>query len=115
MYRRLFNVAGLPGERSREGCGQNFSNIIDELELKDLPIRTLYVVGVLENLRRARLDKFLILDDLDSYFGVVFAEAFIRSFPNLLGAGSLERGPLPFRFENLWLKERGPSNLLKDW
>lgn len=32
-------MAGLPGERNREGCGQNFSNIINELELKDLPIR----------------------------------------------------------------------------
>lgn len=67
------------------------------------------MVGVLENLRRARLDKFLILDDLDSYFGVVFAEAFIRSFPNLLGAGSLERGHCLSDLKTCGLKRGVPT------
>ena len=35
-------------------------------------------------------------------------------FPILLDGGGVRRGPIPFRFENMWLKEEGFKELLKD-
>ena len=34
-------------------------------------------------------------------------------FPILLDGGGVRRGPIPFRFENMWLKEEGFKELLK--
>ncbi|RVW37823.1 Transposon TX1 uncharacterized 149 kDa protein [Vitis vinifera] len=36
-------------------------------------------------------------------------------FPILLDGGGVKRGPVPFRFENMWLKEEGFKDLLKGW
>ena len=36
-------------------------------------------------------------------------------FPILLDGGGVRRGPVPFRFENMWLKEEGFKDLLKGW
>ena len=36
-------------------------------------------------------------------------------FPILLDGGGVRRGPIPFRFENMWLKEEGFKELLKGW
>ena len=36
-------------------------------------------------------------------------------YPILLDVGGVRSGPLPFRFENMWLKEEGFKDLLKDW
>ena len=36
-------------------------------------------------------------------------------FPIVLMGGGLRRGPSPFRFENMWLKADGFSDLLKGW
>ena len=36
-------------------------------------------------------------------------------FPILLDGGEVRRGPTPFRFENMWLKEDGFKDLLKGW
>ena len=33
-------------------------------------------------------------------------------FPILLDGTGMKRGPLPFRFENMWLKEEGFKDLL---
>ena len=33
----------------------------------------------------------------------------------LEGGGSQVRGPIPFRFENMWLKETGFKNLIYEW
>lgn len=35
--------------------------------------------------------------------------------PILLDGGGLQRGPSPFRFENMWLKEEGFKDPLKSW
>ncbi|RVW72725.1 Glycerol-3-phosphate acyltransferase, chloroplastic [Vitis vinifera] len=37
------------------------------------------------------------------------------TFPILLDGGGVRRGPSPFRFENMWLKEEGFKELLKGW
>ena len=36
-------------------------------------------------------------------------------FPILLDGGGVRRGLVPFRFENMWLKEEGFKDLLKGW
>ena len=36
-------------------------------------------------------------------------------FPILLMGGGLRRGPSPFRFENMWLKADGFTDLLRGW
>ena len=70
-----FNDIRFPGERNREGRIQRsmrrFSQIIDELELKDLPIqRGQYTwKGGLNNQRMARLNRFLFTDDWEVHFG----------------------------------------------
>ena len=64
-----------PEERNRVGkissSMRRFSHIIDELELKDLPLQGGSFIwrGGLDNQRMARLDKFLVTDDWDAHFG----------------------------------------------
>ena len=36
-------------------------------------------------------------------------------FPVLLEGGGLKRGPSPFRFENMWLEEKGFKDKMKTW
>ena len=36
-------------------------------------------------------------------------------FPILLDGGGVRRGPIPFRFENMWLKEEGFKELFRGW
>ena len=33
----------------------------------------------------------------------------------LLDGGGMQKGPTPFRFENIWLKEEGFIDLVKQW
>ena len=70
-----FNVIHFPGERNREsrimGPMRRFSRIIDEQELKDLPIQggSYTWKGGHNNHRMTRLDRFLITNDWEDYFG----------------------------------------------
>ncbi|RVX06577.1 V-type proton ATPase subunit a1 [Vitis vinifera] len=65
------------------------------------------------------LDRFLVSEDWESRFsGVVQSTLSIPvsdHYPILLDVGGVRSGPLPFRFENMWLKEEGFKDLLKDW
>ena len=36
-------------------------------------------------------------------------------FPILLDGSRVRRGPIPFHFENMWLKDEGFKEMLKDW
>ena len=59
-----------------------------------------------------RLDRFLISDEWENYFGTVNQKILPKPlsdhFPILLtGGGSIVRGPLLFRFENMLLKVEG--------
>ena len=36
-------------------------------------------------------------------------------FPILLEGGGMKRGPSPFRFENMWLEEKGFKDHMKKW
>ena len=98
------------------------SHIIDELELKDVPLQggSFTWKGGLNNQKMARLDKFLVYDEWEAHFGGVVQSMMPRPtsdhFPVLLeGGGLAERGPLPFRFENMWLKADSFKNLINKW
>ena len=64
-----FNMIRFPRERNREGSisgsMRRFSQVIDELNLKDIPLQGGCFTwrGGLNNQRRARLDRFLVTDD----------------------------------------------------
>ncbi|RVW23505.1 Transposon TX1 uncharacterized 149 kDa protein [Vitis vinifera] len=118
-----FNVVRFPSERSREGrltsSMRRFSEVIEELALKDLPLHGGLFMwsGGLNGLSRSRLDRFLISEDWDNHFSGAIQCSLPRSvsdhFPILLDGGGTRRGPIPFRFENMWLKEEGFKELLK--
>ena len=120
-----FNVVRFPSERSREGrltgSMRRFSEVIEELALKDLPLHGGLFMwsGGLNGLSRSRLDRFLISEDWDNHFSGAIQCSLPRSvsdhFPILLDGGGTRRGPIPFRFENMWLKEEGFKELLKGW
>ena len=92
-----------PGGRT--GAMRSFSQVIDDLELKDLPLHGgdfTWARGP-RNQRMARLDRFLISDEWKNYFGTVnhkiLPKPLSDHFPILLtSGGSIVRGPLPFLF-----------------
>ena len=95
----------------RKEIEQAGSQVIDELDMKDIPLKGGLFTwsGGLNNQRMERLDKFLISNDWDLSFGGTTRSLLPRPisdhFPVLLeGGGELDGGPLPFRFENMWLK-----------
>ncbi|RVW56523.1 hypothetical protein CK203_072539 [Vitis vinifera] len=120
-----FNVVRFPSERSREGrltgSMRRFSEVIEELALKDLPLHGGLFTwsGGLNGLSRSRLDRFLISEDWENHFSGASQCSLPRPvsdhFPILLDGGGTRRGPIPFRFENMWLKEEGFKELLKGW
>ena len=74
----------------------------------------------LNNQRMARLGRFPITDDWEVLFGGARQSLLLKPLsshhPILLEEGGCPvRGPLPLRFENMWLKEEGFKNLINDW
>ena len=67
----------------------------------------------------SRLDLFLVSEDWESQFSGVVQSTLPLPVSNhhsiLLDGGGMRRGLLPFRFENMQLKEEGFKDLLKDW
>ncbi|RVW36583.1 LINE-1 retrotransposable element ORF2 protein [Vitis vinifera] len=133
-YRELFweelTFTGVYGptmkcERSREGrltgSMRRFSEVIEELAFKDLPLHggSFTWSGGLNGLSRSRLDRFLISEDWENHLSGAIQCSLPRPmsdhFPILLDGGGVRRGPIPFRFENMWLKEEGFKELLKGW
>ncbi|RVW45209.1 hypothetical protein CK203_067527 [Vitis vinifera] len=116
---------GFPSERSREGrlsgSMRRFSEVLDELALRDLPLQggPYTWSGGLNGQSRSRLDRFLISEDWENHFSGMSQCTLPRPvsdhFPILLDGGGVRRGPIPFRFENMWLKEEGFKELLKGW
>ena len=48
-------------------------------------------------------------------FKVFYPELFFDHCPILLDCRGTRKGPSPFRFENMWLKEEGFKDLLRNW
>ncbi|RVW34945.1 Transposon TX1 uncharacterized 149 kDa protein [Vitis vinifera] len=114
-----------PSERSRvgrlSGSMRRFSEVLDELTLRDLPLQggPYTWSGGLNGQSRSRLDRFLISEDWENHFSGVSQCTLPRPVsdhaPILLDGGGVRRGPIPFRFENMWMKEEGFKDLLKGW
>ncbi|RVW51067.1 LINE-1 retrotransposable element ORF2 protein [Vitis vinifera] len=112
-----FNVVRFLASASRvgrlTGSMRRFSEVIEELALKDLPLHGGLFTwsGGLNGLSRSRLDRFLISEDWENHFSGASQCSLPRPvsdhFPILLDGGGTRRGPIPFRFENMWLKEEG--------
>ncbi|RVW70881.1 putative mitochondrial protein [Vitis vinifera] len=100
---------------------KRFSEVIEDLELKDLPMvgGPFTWIGGVNNQSFSRLDHFLVNEGWDSHFGdtrqFVLPRPVPDHFPLLLDGGGLRRGPSSFRFENMWLKVEGVKDLLKYW
>ena len=95
--------------------------MIDDLDLRNLPLQGgpfTWSCG-LNNQSMFRLDPFLVTEDWESHFSGVVQYPLLRlvsnHFPILLDGGGVRRGPTPFHFENMWLKEEGFKYLLKSW
>ncbi|RVW76326.1 Transposon TX1 uncharacterized 149 kDa protein [Vitis vinifera] len=73
--------------------------------------------GGLNNQSQSRLDRFLVTDEWDRMFNGamqgILARPVSDHYPILLEGGGLKRGPSPFRFENMWLEERGFMDQMK--
>ena len=120
-----FNSILSPKERSREGSlnsdMRRFSKVIEDLELKDLPLLGGLFTwsGGVNNQSLSRLDRFLVNEEWDCRFSgsrqCVLPRPVSNHFPILLDGGGLRRDPSPFRFENMWLKVKGFKDLLKSW
>ena len=120
-----FNIILSQRERSRQGritsAMRRFAQIIDDLGLVDLPLQEGLFTwsGGLNNQSWARLDRFLVtLSWLDQFSNVIqgrLPRPTSDHFPILLEGGGLRRGPFPFRFENMWLKEEGFKDLIRNW
>ena len=114
-----------PSKRSRGGilspAMRRFSEIVEDLELRDLPLQGGQFPwrGGLSNRLKSRIDRFLISNDWESHFPGVVQHVLSRlvsdHFPILLKGEGVRRGPTPFRFENMWLKEEGFKDLLRLW
>ncbi|RVW41542.1 LINE-1 reverse transcriptase-like [Vitis vinifera] len=76
--------------------------------------------GGFNNLLKSRIDRFLISEDWEAHFREciqgVLARPVSDHSPIILDGGGMTRGPTPFRFENMWLKEEGfKEPTLKKW
>ena len=120
-----FNVVRFPNERNREGrimrSTRRFSQVIDEIEMKDILAQGGQFTwkGGLDNCRMARLDIFMISANWDCLFGGVHQSILPRPtsdhFPILFERGRRRATSLaPFRFENMWIKEEGFKDLIRD-
>ena len=97
-----------------------FHDLINYVALVDLPLRggdyTWSRSG--GEAVRSRLDRFLVSLDWEEHFPNSLHTRLPRPlsdhFPITLGKAKLERGNVPFKFENVWFKVEGFSNLVKN-
>lgn len=120
-----FNVILSQGERSRQGrispAMRRFAQVMNDLELVDLPLQggTFTWSGGFQNQAWARLDRFMVSPSwLDQFRNVTqkrLSRPISDHFPIIIEGGGIKRGPVPFRFENMWLKVEGFKDLLRSW
>ncbi|RVW26012.1 LINE-1 retrotransposable element ORF2 protein [Vitis vinifera] len=120
-----FNITLAQGERNRQGrissAMRRFAEVVDDLGLVDLQLQggAFTWTGDLNNMSKARLDRFLVSPCWLDQFSRVSQRRLPRPisdhFPVLLEGGSWRRGSVPFRFENMWFKVEGFKDLIRNW
>ena len=75
--------------------------------------------GGLNNRSKSRIDRFLISEDREAHvqgaIQAVLARPVFDHSLILLDGGGMRRGPTPFRFENMWLKEDDFKEEIRQW
>ncbi|RVW44185.1 Transposon TX1 uncharacterized 149 kDa protein [Vitis vinifera] len=100
---------------------RRFAQVMNDLELVDLPLQggTFTWSGGFQNQAWARLDRFMVSPSwLDQFRNVTqkrLSRPISDHFPIIIEGGGIKRGPVPFRFENMWLKVEGFKDLLRSW
>ena len=100
---------------------RKFSEIIEDLELRDLPLQggSFTWKGGLNNQSHSRLAQFLVSNEWEDHFSgtvqCVLPKPVSDHFPILLDGGGVRSGLMPFRFENMWLKEEGFKEKVQEW
>ena len=120
-----FNVVRFPSERL--GCTRlsshmmDFSDFVEESNLVDLPLGGgpyTWSSGS-DHPSMSRLNRFLVSSDWENFYLDVCQKLMPRPlldhYPILLEVGSMLRGKIPFRFENMWLKTEGFVNKVQSW
>ena len=73
----------------------------------------------MNNQSQSRHDQFLATDNWDSMVNGavqgILPRLVSEHFPIILEGGGLKRGPSLFRFENMWLEEKGFKDQMKKW
>ena len=120
-----FNMVISPNERNSVGRlshpMRRFIEVLNELGLRDLPLQggPFTWRGGHNNQCMSRLDRFLVTADWESQFSNVIQSTLLRPVsdhcPVLLNSDGIKFGPLPFRFENTWLKFEGFKDFLRGW
>ncbi|RVX04675.1 Pentatricopeptide repeat-containing protein, chloroplastic [Vitis vinifera] len=94
---------------------------IAEPEKKELLLHLLqWMPGQgLNNRSKSRIDRFLISEDREAHvqgaIQAVLARPVFDHSLILLDGGGMRRGPTPFRFENMWLKEDDFKEEIRQW
>ena len=120
-----FNAITSLGESIKRGrvtlAMRRFTEVINDLGLRDMPLQggPFTWNGGINGHVMSRIDRFLVSWHWESYFSRAFQCTLPRPvsdhFPILLEGGGIKSGPLPFRFETMWLKSEGFKELLKGW
>ena len=99
---------------------RRFSEVIDELHLKDLPLFDGKYTwsGGSNNSLAFKLNYFLVFDDWEGQFNglvqKIMANPVFDHTPIMLDGGGIRNGKVPFSFENMWLKVKGFKDLIRN-
>lgn len=127
VYRWRFNEVLYLEERSRatrRTRGMNkFSEFVESNDLINLPISGARYTwsNSQERLSMSKLDRFFISIEWDDYFSPNHVYALPRvgsdHVPIVLKGGEdiARKGPVPFKFQNMWLLHPGFVDLMKRW
>ena len=120
-----FNEVLSPDERFKQGRISNsmrrFANIMNDLELRDFPLQggPFTWRGGLNGRLKSRLDRFVASSYWESHCSKVIQSCLPRPVsdhcPILLDCDGVRMGPSPFRFELMWLKNKGFKETLRGW
>ncbi|BFG20710.1 hypothetical protein CerSpe_069840 [Prunus speciosa] len=120
-----FNITRFPSEKSNGGrftrSMRVFNDFIRETHLCDPHLHNAGFTwsNMRENAILRRLDRFLFTPDWEELFPHVRQEALPKvtfdHCPILLDLKAKKWGPVPFKFENLWLKQQDFRGKFKKW